>query len=107
MSQKERRLKLQERVENLMKQFLPDVDLKIRRKKKPAWSLTQAEAEQARAERENSVIQFMDDLDYDQVIEELEVKHLLCEWTRCAAICRLLTSDCVMLSLRVFGVCTW
>lgn len=74
ISKQEQREKLKKQVENLMKQFLPDVDLKIRKKKKPAWSLTKEEAEQAQQEKENKVIQFIDEFDYDRVIQDFEVE---------------------------------
>jgi hypothetical protein len=71
--EKIRRERLQKNVERVMKKFLPDVDLKIKKGKKAIWSYTEKEVEEMEEERENEVIRFMDELDFDEMIGEIEV----------------------------------
>ena len=69
-----RRQNLQRNVEKVMKKFLPDVDLRINKNKKAIWSYTEEEYNQMEQKKEDEIIQFMDGLDFDEVIQDIEVK---------------------------------
>lgn len=73
---KKQRKRLQYRVEKLMKKFLPDIDLKLK-KKKPVWSYTENEIQNLEKEKEDKILKFMDDLDCDDILDKIEVKFLL------------------------------
>ena len=56
-----------------MKKFLPDIDLKLN-KKKPVWSYTENEIKQFEEEKEDKILKFMDELDCDDILDKIEVK---------------------------------
>lgn len=79
---KRQRRRLKRNVEKIMKQFLPDVDLKLDDKTKkgknvkPIWAFTEEEMAKEKEKKEEGIIQFMDDLDYDQMVDDIEVTNL-------------------------------
>lgn len=72
---KKQRQNLKNQVEKIMKSFLPDINLegKKKSKEKPFWSLTQAEFEELTKQEEEEVVDFMDNLDCQEILDDIEV----------------------------------
>jgi adenine-specific DNA glycosylase len=78
IEEKRRKIKLKMKIEKMMKKFLPDIDLNISKNtkskaKRAVWSLTQEEHEQVEKEKEDQVLDYVDNLNFDNFIEEVEV----------------------------------